>query len=85
MKLGIAVLLGAGMIARAQEIRLNATERLYVERCNIRDLSDTSTCMVGHPDRPKQCGPTPMAAERLELKAGANTVTLDQRNGVPIN
>ena len=26
-------------------------ERLMVESCNIRDTSETSTCMVGHPDR----------------------------------
>ena len=26
-------------------------ERIYVESCNIRDLSDNATCMVGHPDR----------------------------------
>ena len=25
-------------------------ERLVIEDCNIRDTSDTSTCMVGHPD-----------------------------------
>lgn len=25
-------------------------ERMFIENCNIRDLSDTSTCMVGHPD-----------------------------------
>ena len=31
-------------------------ERLYVESCNIRDLSDTSTCQVAHPDRPKHNG-----------------------------
>ena len=33
-------------------------ERLYVDSCNIRDLSDTSTCMVGHPDRPLHNGVT---------------------------
>jgi len=25
-------------------------ERLVIENCNLRDTSDTSTCMVGHPD-----------------------------------
>src|ERR1700676_501519 len=25
-------------------------ERLVIENCNIRDTSDTSTCMVGHPE-----------------------------------
>ena len=47
--------------AIAQDIPKNVTyvcngERLYVESCNIRDLSDTSTCMVAHPDRPQHNG-----------------------------
>jgi hypothetical protein len=25
-------------------------ERMFIENCNMRDLSDTATCMVGHPD-----------------------------------
>ncbi len=25
-------------------------ERMFIENCNMRDTSDTSTCMVGHPD-----------------------------------
>jgi hypothetical protein len=25
-------------------------ERMFIENCNIRDLSDTANCMVGHPD-----------------------------------
>ncbi|NYF89708.1 hypothetical protein RBB79_09140 [Tunturiibacter empetritectus] len=25
-------------------------ERMFIENCNVRDTSDTSTCMVGHPD-----------------------------------
>jgi hypothetical protein len=59
LKLGIAMLLG--VFAAAQDIKLNVTyvcngERMYVENCNIRDLSDTSTCMVGHPDRPTRNG-----------------------------
>lgn len=41
--------------ARAQDIPIGVTyvcsgEHLYVENCNIRDTSDTSTCMVAHPD-----------------------------------
>ncbi len=57
--LGIAMLLGVS--ALAQDIKLNVTyvcggERIYVESCNIRDLSDTSTCQVAHPDRPKHNG-----------------------------
>jgi hypothetical protein len=59
VKLGIAMLLGAA--ATAQDIKLNVTyvcdgERMYVENCNIRDLSDTSSCLVAHPDRPKHNG-----------------------------
>ena len=59
VKLGIAMLFGAAAIA--QDIKLNVTyvcagERLYVKNCNIRDLSDTSTCMVAHPDRPAHNG-----------------------------
>ncbi len=43
------------LIVSAQDIRLNVTyvcsgEHIYVESCNIRDTSDTSTCMVAHPD-----------------------------------
>ena len=59
VKLAVAMLLG--VVAGAQDIKLNVTyvcngERIYVENCNIRDLSDISTCMVGHPDRPTRNG-----------------------------
>src|ERR1700749_2785980 len=45
----------ATTLAAAQDIKLNVTyicngERIYVDSCNIRDLSDTATCMVEHPD-----------------------------------
>jgi hypothetical protein len=61
VKLGIAMLLSAGVSANAQDVKLNVTyvcngERMYVESCNIRDLSDTATCTVAHPDRPKHNG-----------------------------
>jgi hypothetical protein len=61
VKLGIAMLLGPAVFAFAQDVKLNVTyvcagERIYVESCNIRDLSDTSTCQVAHPDRPKHNG-----------------------------
>ena len=51
----------AGTAAHAQDVKLNVTyvcngERLYVESCNIRDLSDTATCQVAHPDRPQHNG-----------------------------
>jgi hypothetical protein len=46
----------APAIASAQDIPIGPTyicsgEHIYVESCNIRDLSDTATCMVGHPDK----------------------------------
>ncbi len=52
----IAALVLSGMIvAAAQDIPIGATyvcngQRMFVENCNIRDTSDTSKCMVGHPD-----------------------------------
>ena len=57
--LGIAMLFG--VFAVAQDVKLNLTyvctgERMYVESCNIRDLSDNATCQVAHPDRPKHNG-----------------------------
>ncbi|HUB51398.1 MAG TPA: carboxypeptidase-like regulatory domain-containing protein [Terracidiphilus sp.] len=47
--------------AAAQDIKLNVTyvcsgEHIYVESCNIRDTSDTSTCMVAHPDHLTRTG-----------------------------
>jgi hypothetical protein len=60
---GVAGLLAvlAPTICAAQEIKINVTyvcngERIYAESCNIRDTSDTSTCMVAHPDRPQHNG-----------------------------
>ena len=48
-------------IASAQDIHAGVTyvcsgESLLVESCNMRDTSDTSTCLVQHPDRPKHNG-----------------------------
>lgn len=40
-------------IATAQTVHVTYVcngERMFIENCNIRDLSDTATCMVGHPD-----------------------------------
>jgi hypothetical protein len=56
LTLGIAML--PCISAIAQDIKLNVTyvcngDRMYVESCNMRDVSDTSSCMVGHPDRAK--------------------------------
>ncbi|HEV2577895.1 MAG TPA: hypothetical protein VGU25_11865 [Acidobacteriaceae bacterium] len=50
-----ALVLSGTIVAAAQDIHIGATyvcngERMFVENCNIRDTSDTSKCMVGHPD-----------------------------------
>ena len=57
-KFSIPVLfaLCAATLAGAQDIPIGATyicsgEHIYVESCNIRDLSDNATCMVAHPDK----------------------------------
>jgi len=62
-KLSVAIALAAlsCSLAGAQDVKLSVTyvcngERIYVESCNIRDLSDTATCMVAHPDRPLHNG-----------------------------
>jgi hypothetical protein len=51
----------AGGLASAQDLHTGVTyvcngERLLIESCNMRDTSDTSTCMVQHPDRPLHNG-----------------------------
>ena len=63
MRLGGALLAGvfASAICAAQDIKVHVTylcngERIYAENCNIRDTSDTSTCMIAHPDRPQHNG-----------------------------
>jgi hypothetical protein len=50
-----------GGIASAQDIPTGVTfvcngERLLVESCNMRDTSDTTSCLVQHPDRPLHNG-----------------------------
>jgi hypothetical protein len=59
-KLSIAALLAlfasACALAQQQDLLPGLTyvcsgERLFVENCNMRDPSDTATCMVGHPDQ----------------------------------
>jgi hypothetical protein len=42
-------------VAAAQDLQQHVTyicngQREFIENCNMRDLSDTSTCYVGHPD-----------------------------------
>ena len=55
-----AIALGAAFVAAtgadAQDIPIGVTyvcggEHIYIENCNQRDLNDTSTCMVAHPDK----------------------------------
>ena len=46
----------AASLAAAQDIPLGVTyicsgEHIYIENCNIRDLSDNANCMVAHPDK----------------------------------
>ena len=58
---GIALAIWAAAVCAAQDVKLGVTyvcngEREYVESCNIRDLSDTATCQVAHPDRPQHNG-----------------------------
>src|SRR5579863_5620329 len=54
---GVVALLGlvAAGVASAQDLQLHVTyvcngERMFIENCNIRDLSDNANCFVGHPD-----------------------------------
>jgi hypothetical protein len=56
-KIGAATLLVlfAAALCNAQDVIVGVTyvcngEHIYLESCNIRDTSDTSTCMVAHPD-----------------------------------
>ena len=54
--IAIALLvLAAATTAAAQDLPIGVTylcngERVFIDSCNIRDTSDTSKCMVGHPD-----------------------------------
>lgn len=53
-------LLFAG-VASAQSFQTGVTylcngERMLIESCNMRDVSDTSSCLVQHPDRPLHNG-----------------------------
>lgn len=59
----IALLMASTFSAaqKADDVQLGATyvcngERMYVENCNIRDLSDNANCFVAHPDRPQKNG-----------------------------
>jgi hypothetical protein len=54
--LSVAIALLAVGVATAQDVKVGVTyvcngERMFAESCNMRDVSDTSTCMVGDPDQ----------------------------------
>jgi len=55
-----AGLLGCGIVS-AQDVQTGVMyvcngERLEIESCNMQNLSDTSSCLVAHPDRPLHNG-----------------------------
>jgi hypothetical protein len=72
--LPIAALVGFCSPAIADDIQTHVTyvcngEHLFVENCNIRDLSDNSTCLVAHPDKMRPNGfPTYTNETRGTLK-----------------
>ncbi len=55
-RLALVLLILTSVTAAAQDaIKVGVTyvcnnEHIFIDSCNIRDTSDTSTCMVGHPD-----------------------------------
>jgi hypothetical protein len=61
-------------VASAQSFNTGVTyecngERMRIESCNMRDTSDTSTCLVQHPDRPQHNG---FVAYTNETRAALN-------------
>ncbi len=83
LRLCVALLVGvfATAVAAAQEIKLGVTyicngEHIWVDSCNIRDLSDTATCMVEHPDHVNAGGIAAITSEtRGSLKKKLPTCT----------
>ena len=83
LKLCIAMLVGVfgTAVAAAQDIKLGVTyicngEHIWVDSCNIRDLSDTATCMVEHPDHVNAGGIAAITSEtRGSLKKKLATCT----------
>src|ERR1700681_2493176 len=71
----IITLAGFGSVASADDIQTHVTyvcngEHLFIESCNVRDVSDSSTCMVAHPDKMRPNGfPTYTNETRGALKA----------------
>jgi len=70
----IAALVGFCSLVSADDIQTHVTyvcngEHLFIENCNVRDLSDNSTCMVAHPDKMRPNGfPTYTYETRGTLK-----------------
>ena len=63
LKLSIAAMLGccASTFCAAQDLIFHVTyvcsgERIFVERCDKADLSDASSCLIGHPDHTTPTG-----------------------------
>jgi hypothetical protein len=83
LKLSFAMVVGvfATAFAAAQDIKLGVTyvcngEHIWVDSCNIRDLSDTATCMVEHPDHVNAGGIAAITSEtRGALKKKLPTCT----------
>ena len=71
----IVTLAGLCSAASADDIQTHVTyvcnsEHLFIESCNVRDVSDSSTCMVAHPDKMRPNGfPTYTNETRGALKA----------------
>ncbi|MGA3210991.1 MAG: hypothetical protein ABSD20_06760 [Terriglobales bacterium] len=69
-----AAMVGFCSLASADDIQTRVTyvcngEHLFIENCNIRDLSDNSTCLVAHPDKMRPNGfPTYTNETRGTLK-----------------
>src|SRR5579862_1690355 len=68
IRLHLFALLGLCTLAAAQDIQTHVTyvcngEHLFIENCNIRDLSDNSTCMVAHTDKMRPNGFPPYTNE----------------------
>ena len=63
LRFGLSLLLALSftLLLSGSDIQLGATfvcngERIYVEDCNVRDQSDSASCLVAHPDRPQKNG-----------------------------
>jgi hypothetical protein len=80
-KLAFFAALALPCVSLGQDIVVGVTyicsgEHIYLEGCNIRDLSDTSTCMVAHPDKLTPSGMnTYTTATRAALKKLLPTCT----------